>query len=109
MEKLEVWVRDSFAGFLCKTEEDYIFTYNDKYLESVNAIPVSLTLPLRKEEYVSPFLFSFFDGLIPEGWLLEKVSENWQIDRLDRFGLLGVSCLDTVGAVSIRRCCFWKW
>ena len=103
---LEVWMRNSLAGILCKTDEDeYIFTYDERYLEREDARPVSLTLPLRREEYVSPFLFPFFDGLIPEGWLLEKVSETWQIDRFDRFGLLGVSCLDTVGSISIGRCC----
>lgn len=104
MEKLEVWMRDCLAGILRETDEGYIFSYDDKYLESKDARPVSLTLPLRSGEYVSPFLFPFLDGLIPEGWLLDKASETWQIDRLNRFGLLSVACRDTVGAISIRKC-----
>ena len=60
------------------------------------------TLPLQKEEYTSKTLFSFFDGLIPEGWLLDIVSHNWKIDRKDRFGLLLVACKDPIGNVQIK-------
>ena len=51
----------------------------------------------------SKTLFPFFDGLIPEGWLLGAVSRNWKIDITDRFGLLLVACKDGIGNVSIRE------
>ena len=87
-----VYVRDTFAGTLRETDEGYSFVYDEVYLEDANATAVSLTLPMRREEYTSKTLFSFFDGLIPEGWLLDVVSRNWKIDRRDRFGLLLVAC-----------------
>ena len=59
-------------------------------------------MPLTGEEYKSKTLFAFFDGLIPEGWLLNVVSHNWKIDRKDRFGLLLVACKDPIGNVSIK-------
>ena len=59
-------------------------------------------MPLKKEEYVSNVLFPFFDGLIPEGWLLGVVSKNWKINQNDRFGLLLAACRDCIGDVSIR-------
>jgi len=40
---------------------------------------------------------------IPEGWLLELVSENWKVSRNDRFGLLLVSCRDCIGDVRIEE------
>ncbi len=98
-----VYVRDRFAGEIRETDEGYSFAYDKEYLKREDAGAVSLTLPLRDEEYTSPILFSFFDGLIPEGWLLEVVSRNWKIDRQDRFGLLLVACKDAVGSVSIRE------
>ena len=52
--------------------------------------------------YLPKTLFSFFDGLIPEGWLLDVITRNWKMDRKDRFGLLLVSCRDAIGNVSIR-------
>ena len=73
------------------------------FLSFSDSSPVSLTLPKRKEEYTSIFLFSFFDGLIPEGWLLNIVTQNWKIDKKDRFGILLVACHDPIGNVNIRE------
>lgn len=58
---------------------------------------------MKREAYESNTLFSFFDGLIPEGWLLNVVTHNWKLDRRDRFGLLLVACRDTIGNVTIRE------
>ena len=97
-----VYVRKTFAGILKETDEGYSFIYAPEYLEGENPLAVSLTLPLQKNEYRSKTLFSFFDGLIPEGWLLNVVSHNWKIDQRDRFGLLLVACKDPIGNVQIK-------
>lgn len=98
-----VYVRDDYAGILKETDSGYSFSYDNKYLLSDQASVVSLTLPLREEEYKSKTLFSFFDGLIPEGWLLDIVTDNWKIDKIDRFGLLLVACKDPVGNVRVSE------
>lgn len=98
-----VYVRDMFAGTLEETDFGYSFSYDEGYLNMENATAVSLTLPLSSNEYKSQVLFPFFDGLIPEGWLLDVVSRNWKIDMNDRFGLLLVACKDSIGNVSIRE------
>ena len=98
-----VYVREKFAGLLRETDTGYSFVYDEKYLESDNASHVSLTLPMRKEEYTSKTLFAFFDGLIPEGWLLDVVTHNWKLSPNDRFGILLIACRDPIGNVSIRE------
>jgi len=98
-----VYVRDTFAGTLQETDSGYSFQYDPEYLKSSEASFVSLTLPKQSEAYTSQTLFSFFDGLIPEGWLLNIVSHNWKIDKNDRFALLLVACRDCIGSVSIRE------
>ena len=98
-----VYVRDSFAGILRETDEGYVFQYDPLYLSNPDAPAVSLTLPRQEAPFLSKTLFAFFDGLIPEGWLLNLVSHNWKIDQRDRFGLLLVACKDCIGAVSIRE------
>ncbi|MCI6581353.1 MAG: HipA N-terminal domain-containing protein [Oscillospiraceae bacterium] len=98
-----VYVRNIFAGILSETDKGYSFEYDCDYLNLENALPVSLTLPVQKDTYFSRTLFSFFDGLIPEGWLLGIVSRNWKIDRNDRFGLLLTACRDSIGNVSVRE------
>lgn len=102
MRKAQVFVSDNFAGILSETDNGYLFEYNQEYLLK-NENPVSLTLPLRKEPFVSKTLFSFFDGLIPEGWMLDIVCQNWKLDQRDRFGILLASCADPIGNVSIKE------
>lgn len=98
-----VYVRNTFAGTLKETDSGYSFIYDEEYIGGADSTAVSLTLPMQKEEYTSKTLFSFFDGLIPEGWLLNVVTDNWKIDRKDRFGLLLVSCKDPIGNVSVKE------
>lgn len=100
--KAFVYVREDFAGTLSETDYGYSFAYDEEYLRSDNAAAVSLTLPLQSEEFRSKTLFSFFDGLIPEGWLLDIVIKNWKLSYKDRFGLLLAACKDPIGCVSIR-------
>ena len=97
-----VYVRESYAGVLEDTDEGFVFRYDEEYLEYLESPPISLTMPKRKEPYESPTLFPFFDGLIPEGWLLNIVIDSWKVDPRDRFGLLLYACRDCIGAVNIR-------
>lgn len=96
-----VYVRRVFAGTVSETDAGYRFAYDPAYLSLPDATPVSLTLPLTGEPYLSPTLFPFFDGLIPEGWLLDVVARNWKLRADDRFGLLLAACKDPVGKVSV--------
>ncbi|MFP4418155.1 MAG: HipA N-terminal domain-containing protein [Chitinispirillaceae bacterium] len=99
----KVFYRESFAGTIKETEEGYSFSYDPSYLSSPNAHPISVTLPLRAEPYESSTLHAFFDGLIPEGWLLSVVMKNWKVNPRDRMGLLLTVCRDCIGAVGIEE------
>ena len=101
--RANVYIQNHFAGILCETDEGYLFEYDSDWLANKDSVAVSLTLPLQKEAYRSHILFPFFDGLIPEGWLLEVVLHNWKIDRNDRFGLLLTACRDCIGDVRIEH------
>lgn len=101
--KADIHVQYSKAGVLEETDTGYKFTYEVEYLTSKNAEPVSLTLPLQAESYESNVMFPFFDGLIPEGWLLDVVEQTWKVQPKDRMGVLLVSCKDTIGNISVRE------
>ncbi|EHQ26794.1 HipA N-terminal domain protein [Mucilaginibacter paludis DSM 18603] len=96
-----VYYQDKLAGMIAETDEGYEFSYDADYLNVETAKPISLTMPLLKEKYTSKVLFAFFDGLIPEGWLLNLATEHWKVKRNDRFELLLLTCRDTIGAVTI--------
>jgi serine/threonine-protein kinase HipA len=89
------------VGILEETEHVTWFTYDASWRSSLDAIPVSLTLPLREAPYESRGLHPFFENLLPEGWLLELSTSKLKISKDDAFGLLLATCADCVGAVEI--------
>lgn len=102
MKKAEIKINDTLASWLTQDENGYSFIYDTKYLDSENPEPVSLTLPLQETPYISKILFPFFDGLIPEGWLLNIAEKNWKLNPRDRMGLLMACCKECIGAVSVH-------
>ena len=99
--KATIWMGKTLAGQVEETDEGYTFSYNPVYLNLSGVYPISLTLPLTAKPYQSTILFPFFDGLIPEGWLLDIAERNWKLQANDRFGLLLACCQDCIGAVSV--------
>lgn len=101
--KGRVLFKNRSSGIIEETETGYRFTYDREYLSGDDARPISVTLPLRTEPFAARVLFPFFDGLIPEGWLLKIAAKNWKLDERDRMGLLLTVCRDCIGAVSVER------
>ena len=90
------------AGLLTELDTgEYEFVYDEQYVQTHIAF-ISFQMPVRSTPYRSKSLFPFFDGLIPEGWLLNIASESWRINKNDRMGLLLACCQHTIGAVSVH-------
>lgn len=92
----------NWAGTLLEDDEGFHYTYEEEYLKNDIAEPISLTLPLQSSTFSSKILFPFFDGLIPEGWLLDIAKKNWKLNMRDRMSILLVTCRDCIGAVSVH-------
>ena len=103
MRKAIIKIENQVTGWLTQDELGYHFEYDKKYLSQSNARAVSLTLPLQEKPFTSNVLFPFFDGLIPEGWLLDIAEKNWKLNPRDRMGLLLACCKDCVGMVSVEE------
>jgi len=101
MRKAKIYFKEAVAGILLENEEGYSFTYAQEFLQNNNSEQISLTLPLQEKSFKSKTMIPFFDGLIPEGWLLEIAEKNWKLDNRDRMGLLLKCCKDCIGAVSV--------
>ncbi|MFA9219692.1 MAG: HipA N-terminal domain-containing protein [Sediminibacterium sp.] len=101
MREGSVFYKNEFAGIIQETDDGFEFQYMEEYLSNPLSKPVSLTMPLQQKAYKSKVLFPFFDGLIPEGWLLTIAVSNWKIKPSDRFGLLLTLCKDCIGCVSV--------
>lgn len=99
MRRAEVYFDSILCGYLIETDDTYIFEYIDDY----NGRPISLLMPVDEKRFESNILFPFFDGLIPEGALLQIVINKWKINPNDRMGLLLKTASDPIGAVSIKE------
>ena len=101
MRQAEIYRKGILAGILTEDGGEYSIRYDEAYLSHEGAQPISLTLPIQTEAFVSPVLFPFFDGLIPEGWLLDVALRNTDISILDRMSLLLLCCKECIGSVSV--------
>ena len=103
MRRAEIYYKDVLAGILTETNEgDYVFQYNEEYAIKYPEQFLTFTMPVTKHPYTETRLFPFFEGLIPEGWLLDIASKSWKINRNDRMGLLMACCKNCIGAVSVK-------
>ena len=99
--KAQVRLDGEPVGTLVESGRQIAFQYNSQWITREGAVPVSLTIPLRSEPYVSEGLHPFFENLLPEGWLLEIATTKLKIAKDDAFGLLLATCADCIGAVEI--------
>ena len=102
MKQAGIYVNDVFCGILTEDEEGYQFSYEKGSLAKKGAAPISPTMPLTEQQYDKEMMFPVFDGLIPEGWLLDIASTSWKIDPRDRMSLLMACCKDCIGNISVR-------
>jgi len=104
MRKAAIYYRDILAGTLTETDEgEYVFQYEETYVKEHPKQFLTFTMPVSTKPYIDNRLFPFFEGLIPEGWLLDIASKNWKINQNDRMGLLLACCQNCIGAVSVQQ------
>ncbi len=102
MRKGKVYYKEYLAGILTETDEgEYEYQYEGDYIKDHSSEFLCFTMPVREKPYVDNRLFPFFEGLIPEGWLLDIASKSWKINTSDRMGLLLACCHNCIGAVSV--------
>lgn len=103
MRKAEIFYQGALAGVLIETNDgEYTFEYEEDYITNYPNQFITFSMPVVKGKYKDNRLFPFFEGLIPEGWLLDIASKNWKINPNDRMGLLLACCQNCIGAVSVQ-------
>ncbi len=100
MRKASIAVHGVYAGILEQLNDK---TYQFTYLTDYQGPPVSLTMPLIQKIYTFDIFPPFFEGLLPEGVMLEALLKKYKIDRNDYFSQLILVGGDVVGAVTIKE------
>jgi len=98
----KVFYKDYFAGIITQTDDgEFEFQYDGNFVSEHPKEFITFTMPVTNKPYTDKRLFPFFEGLIPEGWLLDIASATWKINKNDRMGLLLACCQNCIGAVCV--------
>lgn len=98
MRKAIVYVHNNRAGVLSEiSPTEYYFEYDDNY----KGDSVSLTMPINQRKYCYNSFPPFFDGLLPDGFMLEGLLKNANIDVNDYFSQLIAVGGNLVGAITV--------
>lgn len=101
-KRAKVLNNGELAGYLSRTREGYVFTYENGYFGDASRPAISLTLPKKAKEYRSRSLFPFFFGLLAEGENKKAQCRVLKIDEEDHFTrLLKTAGTETIGAVTV--------
>ena len=101
MRKAEVFMHGVQAGVLEELVRGKSYRFN--YVEDYNGPPISLTMPVEDREFFFQNFPPFFDGLLPEGILLEGLLKQKKIDKYDYFSQLVAVGNDLVCAVTVQE------
>lgn len=100
MRKAVVFVHGKRAGILSEEiAQGYSFTYDEDYQGEA----VSLTMPLHQKRYSYSHFPAFFEGLLPEGVMLEGLLRIAKIDKNDYMSQLMAIGNDLVGSVTVKE------
>lgn len=101
MRRARVLMHGLFAGILDEpvSGREYRFVYDEGY----DGPPISLTMPTVQKKYEFSDFPAFFDGLLPEGEMLEGLLRQRKIDRMDFFAQLMAVGEEMVGAVTVQE------
>lgn len=99
MRKAIVLVHGKRAGILAEVApSEYHFEYDENY----EGDAVSLTMPTSQKKYCYKLFPPFFEGLLPEGIMLEGLLRLGKIDKKDYFSQLVATGNDLVGVVTVK-------
>ena len=98
-----VYYNDILAGYLLQNSRGYTFLYDSKYAASPSP-SIALDMPKKKRLFRQPYLFPYFQGLLPEGANKTFYCERLGIKRTDKFAmLLNLANHETIGAITVRE------
>jgi serine/threonine-protein kinase HipA len=98
---LNVYLNGKLVGRFRRERSGAVdFQYDPTWLVWNNAIPVSLSLPLREDRFIGDSVIAVFDNLLPDNIAIRRrVAEKTGADGDDAYSLLAKIGRDCVGAL----------
>lgn len=101
MRRAKVLVNGILAGYLSEKEKNT--NYEFAYLEGYCGSSISLTMPISQKIYPFDCFPPFFDGFLPEGFMLDALLRKAKLDKNDRFGQLMRVGGELVGNITVEQ------
>jgi len=98
---LNIFLNGRLVGRLTKAPSGSVdFLYHETWLAWKNAMPVSLSLPLREDKYSGRAVTAVFDNLLPDNEdIRNRLAARVRAEGNDAYSLLTVIGRDCVGAL----------
>lgn len=98
---LDVYLHTDFVGNLIQNEHgEMVFNYAESWLSHPQAMPLSHSLPLRKEPFSRNECRGFFAGILPEESKRDLVARNLGISARNDFAMIEQIGGECAGAVT---------
>lgn len=94
--------RIELVGSIDRRGRTMSFSYDEDYLASPHAAPLSCSLPLYAEPFPESRFRPYFEGLLPEGTARRAFAQEAGIPEEDYLSILADSGLDCVGDVIVN-------
>ncbi len=101
MKKAKIFANGTLIGHFIEWEKNH--RYEFAYLEEYRGPSISLTMPLTQKVYYFDRFPPFFDGLLPEGFMLDALLQKAKLDRNDPFEQLLRVGRELVGNITVER------
>ncbi|MCB1558619.1 MAG: type II toxin-antitoxin system HipA family toxin [Alphaproteobacteria bacterium] len=98
---LDVYLRDRLVGKLFSEQGTLSYVYDAAYLQSSDAVKISVSLPLGTEEFSHSAVAAFFSGLLPDEAVRVRLAKYLGLSDKNIFGLLEAIGGDCAGAISV--------
>jgi serine/threonine-protein kinase HipA len=102
MKELYIYYETHRVGTF-QQDDDLIhtFKYHSSWLQNPCRFPLSLAMPLREEAFGNRITLSFFENLLPEGNILDRIQSSQHVGG--PFDFLAHYGADCAGAISILQ------
>src|SRR3972149_9161817 len=98
---LDVYLHHDLVGHLIQDDDgQMVFDYTESWLQNRAALPLSHSLPLRRERFTRRECSGFFGGILPEESKREIVAKNLGISARNDYAMLEQIGGECAGAVT---------
>jgi serine/threonine-protein kinase HipA len=101
-KSLDVYLQDKLVGQLIQDEQGHmVFSYDERWLNDTDSVPISCSLPLRKEAFTLKQCRGYFAGILPEEDKRDIIARNLGISARNDFAMLARIGGECAGAITL--------